>query len=187
MSARSRGRALLAALVLAGAVRAAPGDDDTRRRAEGLLGSFRPVTVAEWRALGPAAAPVLEAVARDATALPTRRARALAALGVVQPGAAAPLVRRLAADPSASPLLRSAAVDAAPGVLGPDAVAFLAPLLRDADLVVRRRSAEALAAAGSAGCQVVLREARARPSSDAVASTAATCAERLRSGATPER
>ena len=92
MSGRWTARWLLAGFLAAGAARGAPADE-VRVRVNGLLGSYRPVTVAEWRALGPAAAPALEAVARDAGALPTRRARALAALGVVQPTAAAPLVR----------------------------------------------------------------------------------------------
>ncbi len=187
MSARSTPLALAAALVLCASVRGAPAEPEVRARVEGLLGAYRAVTVAEWRAVGPDAAPVLEAVARDAAALPTWRARALAALGVVRPAAAAPLVRQLAADVGAPPLVRSAAVDAAPGVLGADAVAFLTPFLRDADSVVRQRSAEALALSGPAGCRAVLAEAKAHPPSGALARTAASCAEQLRTGAPPER
>lgn len=172
--------------VLAGAALAAPVDP-AAARVDGLLGSYRSVTAAEWQALGPSAAPALEAVVRDHVALPTRRARALAALGVVQPGAAAPLVRQLAADPATAPLLRSAAVDAAPRVLGPDAVAFLTPFIRDADPVVRQRSAEALAASGVAGCRVVVGEARIRSASDPLTKTVAGCAERLRTGSSPSR
>ncbi|MGZ5957655.1 MAG: hypothetical protein ACXWLP_14335 [Myxococcaceae bacterium] len=181
MSTRSRWL-IFAAAVLSGAALAAPVDPAVAARVDGLLGSYRPVTVAEWQALGPAAAPALEAVARDRAALPTRRARALAALGVLQPATAAPLVRQLAADSAAPPLLRSAAVDAAPGVLGSDAVAFLTPFVRDADVVVRQRSAEALAASGLAGCRVVVSEAKSRSASDPVRKTAAGCAEQLRNG-----
>jgi len=178
---------LAAALLRSGRARAEPTDPEVRARVEGLLGAYRAVTVAEWRALGPGAAPVLEAVARDARTLPTWRARALAALGVVRPTAAAPLVRQLASDTAAPALLRSAAVDASPGVLGAETVAFLAPFLRDRDEVVRQRSAEALAAAGIAGCRAVLAEAKTRPASDPVAKTAASCAEQLRGGPTRER
>lgn len=186
MSTRARWLTLAVA-VLSGAALAAPVDPAAAARVDGLLGSYRPVTVAEWQALGPAAAPALEAVVRDPAVLPTRRARALAALGVVQPAAAAPLVRQLAADLATPPLLRSAAVDAAPGVLGSDAVAFLTPFIRDADAVVRQRSAEALAASGAAGCRVVVSEAKARSASDPVTKTAAGCAEQLRTGASPSR
>ena len=176
-----------AALALSSPVRAAPADAGARARVDGLLGSYRPVTVAEWRALGPAAAPELEAVARDAAALPTRRARALAALGVVRREAAAPLVRQLASDRSVPPLLRSAAVDVAPGVLGAETVVFLTPFLRDPDVVVRQRAAEALAASGSAGCRAVLAEVKARPDASALAKTAATCAEELQHSGPAER
>ncbi len=175
---RSRALALAVALTLAGPARPAPVDPQLRARVEGLLGSYRAVTVAEWRAVGAAVAPVLEAISLDAVALPTRRARALAALGVVQPEAAVPVVRRLAGDPAAPPLLRSAALDAAPGVLGSGAMAFLVPFLRDPDAVVRQRAAEVLATTGPAGCRAVVAEARAH-ASEALSRTAAACAEQL--------
>ncbi len=183
MTARFAGLPVVAAVLLWGVAHGAPTDPQVRARVEGLLGAYRAVTVAEWRGLGPGAAPVLEGVARDALALPTWRARALAALGVVQPAAAAPLVRQLASDPANPPLLRSAAVDAAPAVLGVEAVGFLTPFLRDRDAVVRQRSAEALAVSGAAGCRAVVAEARTRPASDALGRTATRCAEQLRGGA----
>src|SRR5262249_49023418 len=93
MSAHRAGVAVLATLLLVGSAAAEPVDPGLQSRVEGLLGAYRAITVAEWKAVGPEAAPVLEAVARDAGALPTRRARALAALGVLRPSAAAPLVR----------------------------------------------------------------------------------------------
>ena len=178
MSAHRCGVAALATLLLLGSASAEPVDPGLRSRVEGLLGAYRAVTVAEWQALGPGAAPVLEAVARDAGALPTRRARALAALGVVRPAAAAPLVRRLASVATVPTTLRTAAVDVAPGVLGADATGFLAPFLRDREARVRRHSAEALATSGAAGCRVLAAEARTRPASDPVAGAAAACAAR---------
>ena len=176
-----------AALLFGSPVRAAPVDPAMRARVDGLLGSYRPVTVAEWRALGTDAAPALEAVARDVQALPTRRARALAALGVVRPEAAAPLVRQLASDRGALRLLRSAAVDMAPGVLGAGSVDFLTPFLRDPDAVVRQRSAEALSASGPDGCRAVVAEATSHPGSAPLAKTAADCAAQLREGSGSER
>lgn len=175
MSARPAGLAALAALLLFGSAAAEPVDAGLRSRVEGLLGAYRAVTVAEWQALGPEAAPVLENVARDARDLPTRRARALAALGVLCPAAAAPLVRQLASDGTAPVPLRTAALEVAPGVLGADAPGFLAPFLRDREARVRRRSAEALAASGVAGCRVLATEAKTRPASDPVVRAAAAC------------
>jgi hypothetical protein len=178
MSARPAGLAALAAFFLSASAAAAPVDAGLRSRVEGLLGAYRAVTVAEWHALGPEAAPVLETVARDARDLPTRRARALAALGVLRPDAAAPLVRQLASDGTAPVPLRAAALDVAPGVLGADAPGFLAPFLRDHEARIRRRSAEALAASGAAGCRVLAAEARTRPASDPVVRAAAICGSR---------
>ena len=81
MSARRTAICLVSAFVLGGSARGSPVDPELRARIEGLLGAYRAVTVAEWRSLSPDAAPVLEAVARDRTALPTWRARALAVCG----------------------------------------------------------------------------------------------------------
>lgn len=180
MSARRTAFCVVAALVVGGAARAAPVNPGLKARVDGLLGSYRAVTVAEWRSLSTEAGPVLEAVARDRTALPTWRARALAALGVVQPAAAAPLVRELATDVTAPVVLRSAAVDGAPGVLGAEARRVLVPLLRDREAAVWLRSARALAGSGAAGCRAVIAEARSRPASDSVARTAASCEARFR-------
>ncbi|HEY1417336.1 MAG TPA: hypothetical protein VGF41_05500 [Myxococcaceae bacterium] len=186
MSARPAGLATLAALLFLGSAEAEPVDPGLRSRVEGLLGAYRAVTVAEWRALGPEAAPVLEGVARDAQALPTRRARALAALGVLRPEAAAPLVRQLASDGTVPVPLRAAALDVAPGVLGADAPGFLAPFLSDREGRVRRHSAEALAASGAAGCRVLTAEARPRSASDPVVGAAAACGPRD-GGSSPDR
>ncbi|HEY1907179.1 MAG TPA: hypothetical protein VGG91_14120 [Myxococcaceae bacterium] len=185
MSARPAGLALLAALLL-GSAAAEPVDPGFRARVEGLLGAYRAVTVAEWQALGPEAAPLLEEVARDARALPTRRARALAALGVLRPEAAAPIVRELASDGTVPVPLRAAALDVAPGVLGADAPGFLAPFLRDRQARVRRHSAEALVASGAAGCRVLAAEARTRSASDPVVGAVAACGSRD-GGSSPDR
>ena len=179
--------ALVAVLVLSPAARAAPDGSDVRAQVEGLLGSFRPVSIERWRALGPEAVPVLASVARDRAALPSRRARALAALGVLRPSEAAPLVRSLAHDRSVPSTVRSAAVDVAPSVLGPETVSFLAPLLQDRDVAVRRRTAEALAGVGVEGCRVLLKATAEAPPSDPLARTRASCAEQLRTATEPAR
>ena len=186
MSARLTGLGILLAGMLGGRTLAAPGPE-LRARVDGLLGAYRAVTAAQWRALGPDAAPVLESVARDPSALPTRRARALAALGVVQPAAAGPLIRELVAEKAAPAALRCAAVDVAPAVLGPGASDVLMPLLRDPDSLVRLRSARVLAASGAPGCRAVAAEARSRSPSDPVARTAATCEAQLRASPPAEK
>ena len=182
MSTRLSGIAILLAGMLGGSRRAA-AEPEVPERVVGLLGAYRAVTVAEWRALGPDAAPVLERVARDPAALPTRRARAVAALGAVSPAAAGPLIRELVVETSAPEVLRCAAVDAAPSVLGPAAAGVLAPLLRDLDPAVRLRSAQVLAGSAADGCHAVADQARTLPASDPVARIAATCEARLRSKA----
>ena len=182
MSVRLTCMAILLAGMLGRSTLAASGPE-VRARVSGLLGSYRAVTVAEWRALGPDAAPVLEGVARDPSALPTRRARALAALGAVRPAAAGPLIRQLVAEVGAPVVLRCAAVDVAPSVLGAEAPDVLMPLLRDRDALVRIRSARVLADSGAAGCRAVAAQARSLPPSDPVARTAARCEAELR--ATP--
>jgi len=180
MSGRWIATCVVVLLVLRGSARAESATPELRARVDGLLGAYRAVTVAEWRALPADAAQALEAVARDRTALPTWRARALAALGVVRPSAAAPLIRQLAADVTAPVVLRAAAVDGAPSVLGARARELLVPLLRDPAASVRRRSAQALAGSGAAGCRAVAAEARTRPASDPISRTAASCEARLR-------
>ena len=187
MSTRLAWLGVAATLVFGGGAGSAPLDTELRSRVEGLLGSYRTVTAAEWRAVGPEAAPVLEAVARDPRALPTRRARALAALGVVRPDAAAPLIRELASEATVAAILRSAAVDAAPGVLGAEATDILVPLLRDRTPLVRLHSAQALVSTGPSGCRAVLAEARTRPASDPVAREASRCEAQFRGGNSPER
>ena len=182
MSVRLTGMAILLAGALRGSAVAA-SEPDVRARVDALLGAYRAVTAAQWRTLGPDAVPVLESVVRDPSALPTRRARALAALGVVQPAAAGPLIRQLVAEGTAPVVLRCAAVDVAPGVLGPGSADVLVPLLRDPEAPVRLRSARVLAGSGASGCRAVASVAGSLPASDPVARTAASCETQLR--ATP--
>ena len=186
MSARWTGAGILLAAILGGNARSA-SEPELLARVEGLLGSYRPVTVAEWRTLGADASPVLERVARDRTALPTRRARALAALGAIQPAAAGPLIRELVVEESAPVVLRCAAVDAAPNALGPGLSDVLLPLLRDQEPMVRLRSARVLAASGADGCRAVSLRAQTLPTSDPVAKTAASCEAQLRAGRPSEK
>jgi len=178
-------RVSLAMLCLASVALGEP-DPALRGRVEGLLGSYRTVGAEQWRALGPDAAPILASVVSDPAALPTFRARALAALGVVDPASAAPHVQRFLADASAPRPLRSAAIGAAPGVLGEQAAL---PLLRSFlvgnDRTLSEVSARALSRAGAASCAVLKSEARRRPDRESFARSAAACEARLRAGSQP--
>ena len=176
-------------LLLIGTVAAAAAPDAALQgRVEGLLGSYRTVRAEQWRALGPDAAPILSALVNDPATLPTFRARALAALGVIDPATAAPHIRRLVADASAPAPLRSAAVGAAPTVLGEQAaLPLLQPLLRGDDETLTTVSARALARAGAASCAALTSESRRRPDREAVARSAAACESRLRAAPKPTR
>jgi len=180
-------RLSLSMLLLATLASAEP-DPGLRGRVEGLLGSYRTVSAAQWRALGKDAAPVLASIVTDSTALPTFRARALAALGVVDAASAAPHVQRLLADGSAPVALRSAAVGAAPGVLGEEAaLPVLRPLLVGDDATLSAVAARSLARAGTGGCAMLRTEARRRPDRESFARSAADCEARLRAAPTPAR
>jgi hypothetical protein len=182
---RSPVRISLAMLCLATVAVAEP-DPALRGRVEGLLGSYRTVREAQWRALGPDAAPILASVVTDPTALPTFRARALAALGVVDAAGAAPHVQRFLADASAPRPLRAAAIGAAPGVLGEQAaLPLLRPLLVGDDWTLSEVSARALSRAGAASCAMLKTEAKRRPDRESFARSAAACEARLRAGSKP--
>jgi hypothetical protein len=155
--------------------------DAVRAHVDSYLSTYDTrISPQRWRALGPQAAPILSAIAQDTAALPTRRAKALAALGVVDASAAAPLVRGLATDASAPYVVRSTAVRAAPSVLGSkDATALLLPILRGPHPSLRARAGEALASTGTAGCRAVVSEAGRRPDEESLQRSAARCQAQL--------
>lgn len=144
----------LAALLLT-ATPASPcaprGDTSDAVRAEAceLLGAIdRVVSDGAWRALGPAADAVLDALARAPDGFAVRRARALEALAARQGPLAERAHRDLAQDSSAPIQVRRAAVRGLSRLLADDAAltAALAPLAeRDADARVRAAASELLA------------------------------------------
>jgi hypothetical protein len=130
-----------------------------RDRVETYLGTIdTPITPAQWKALGPAAVPILEREAQAEGAFPTRRARAvegLAALG--GPGAGA-VFARLAEDAKAPFVVRAAALRGEGCVLPPDRlIAAVRPVLESSrDPRVRGVAAEVLASkAPASGCDAV--------------------------------
>jgi hypothetical protein len=116
----------------------------------------------EWRALGPAAVPLLESVARDPAALPTRRAHALSALALVAGPASAGLLGAVAAGEDEPLGVRLAAVQGlGAATAGSGLTAALRPILESArDPRVRAAAARQLAERGAgAGCALVVARA----------------------------
>jgi HEAT repeat protein len=131
-------------------------EGDVREQVETFLSTIdTPVTAQQWQALGPDAAPVLMEIA-SSQQMPSRRARAVEALGMRKDAAAANLVSRLATGPSEPKAVRLAAVRATPKLFaGADAQTHLAPLLQEKDPHLRAAAAGALASLGAGGCKLV--------------------------------
>jgi hypothetical protein len=141
-------------------------DEEIRDQVETYLGAIdRPPSAAHWRALGTRGAALLQAIAQDSQALPTRRAKALAGLSAVAPAGAADLMLRLATSESAPRVVRLSAVRGAATILpGAQVAPSLQPILETAqDKHVRRAAAQALSEHG--GCALV--RAQAARESDA--------------------
>lgn len=89
-------------------------DVELRQRVETYLdGIDRGVTSARWKALGPKAAPLLEAVINDGSQFPSRRAKAVDGLVAVAADRAAEVVGNLARDEKQPVVVRVAAMHGA--------------------------------------------------------------------------
>src|SRR5512141_3273366 len=73
-----------------------------RAQVDALLGAYEGVDPALWRGLGAAAIPILESIAADPGALPTRRARSVDGLAALGSGQA---TMRALANSTAAPLI----------------------------------------------------------------------------------
>jgi HEAT repeat protein len=123
-------------------------DAERRARIDAYLRTIDvPVDADDWLALGPGAAPLLEAIARDPRALPTRRAQALAALAIVSGPGAAALLGELAAREDEPLAVRLSAVRGLAGVTAAERLLpALRPLLESArDVRIRAAAARGLA------------------------------------------
>jgi HEAT repeat protein len=123
-------------------------DAELRARIDAYLRTIDvPVDADDWLALGPDAAPMLAAIARDPRALPTRRAQALAALAIVSGPGASPLLGELAAGEDEPLGVRLSAVRGLAGVPAPEKLQpALRPLLESArDVRIRAAAARGLA------------------------------------------
>jgi len=127
-----------------------------RSRVDALLGTNGPITAARWRSLGPGAAPILEEIAGDDKALPTRRARALEGLVATGAPSASKILVRLAQSQEEPFVVRLAAVRGVGRTLSPSRqLKTLRPVLEGAqDAHLRAVAAEVLAQHTS-GCPAV--------------------------------
>ena len=155
--------------------------DELSARIRGYLGSIdRPISDAEWRALGPRAAQILEPIATDPQALPTRRARALEGVVAVAPDRAVQLVGPISRDENEPVVLRVSAMRGAGALLTPArAIVELKPVLERAQSAGMRSLAADLLSRHKAGCAAV-REQVAREASEhrpAFERALAKCAE----------
>ena len=142
-------------------------EDEVNARVVTYLGTVdRPTPPAQWQALGTRAAPLLQQIASDPTALPTRRAKAIAGLAAIAPSGAPELMLQLAGSELEPRAVRLAAVRGAAMALPEAQVGpSLQPILENAgDLHVRRAAAVALSEHG--GCEMV--RARAARESNAL-------------------
>ena len=141
--------------------------DEVRERVKGYLGAIdKPITADNWRALGPHAAEVLEPIATDEDALPTRRAKALEGLVAVAPERAARLVGGIARDEEQPVVLRVAALHGAGELLsGKRALRELKPVLRSARSAGMRSTAAEVLSRHKSGCAAV-REQAAREAAE---------------------
>ncbi len=130
--------------------------DKVKQTVEAYLGSIdTPIPDARWKALGPDAGPLLAAIA-TADVLPSRRARALHALSLVDAARAAPIATADAANAEEPLVVRSAAVQAVARTLpAPEAVTVLRSVLAASGVPLQRRTAEALASVGPEGCSAL--------------------------------
>jgi hypothetical protein len=129
-------------------------DADLRERVETYLGALdRPIPKQRWKALGPRAAPILEAVIADSSQFPTRRAKAVDGLVAAAPDRAAQLVGTLAQDEKQPSVVRVAAMHGASQVLSaPRALNELRPILTGARSMGLRAEAADLISRKSGGC-----------------------------------
>jgi hypothetical protein len=129
-------------------------DEQIRDRVQAYLGAIdRPISADRWQALGPRAAPMLEAVIADQGQFPSMRAKAVDGLVAVAPDRAAALVGKLARDEKEQVVVRVAALQGAGQVLQEQrTVSELRPVLRSAKSAGVRAAAADVISRKKGGC-----------------------------------
>lgn len=157
---------LLGSLALSGV---AAADDALRARTIELLSAYEePASAADWQHLGPGVGAELYAVARDATVAPSRRVRAVHALGWFPTDEHRGWLAALAADEAGDTLLRRSAVHALANGWGEGAVPELKTALASPDVQLRAQTAKALGRVGTPAAKQVLTDRLAVEASPAV-------------------
>ncbi len=174
--------AIALAAVLAAAPSPAPSDAEVRAQVEALLGTIdTPVPAERLAALGPVAGQVLAEVAASGDELPSRRTKALVALGTVDAARARELSLALVDAADAPVTVRQAAVRTLGRTMSPVQLrAALSPVLRAGrPASLKAVAAETLARHGGDGAcaevmdQVSLEPGDARPAFDRAAALCA--------------
>jgi hypothetical protein len=129
-------------------------DAELRERVETYLGAIdRPIPAERWKALGPGAGPLLEAVIADSSQFPTRRAKAVDGLVAAAPDRAAQVVGKLARDEKQPGVVRVAAMHGAARIFpSPRALSELRPVLQTARTAGLRAEAAELISRAKGGC-----------------------------------
>jgi HEAT repeat protein len=121
-----------------------------------LLGSNGPISPDRWRSLGLSAAPILEELAGDGQALPTRRARALEGLVAIGAPNASKLLVRLVQSEEEPFVVRLAAVRGVGRTFSAlRQVTVLRPVLEGAHDAHLRAVAAEIMARHASGCPAV--------------------------------
>lgn len=141
---------------------------DVSARVNAYLGAIdTPIPESRWRALGEPGVIALEQIARSHRALPTRRARAVAAAGIIGGARARSLALELLDPASAPSVVRQSAVRVVGRLTAPEELGrLLGPVLRaDPSLGVRGAAAEVLAARAPGQCATIERQAASEDAS----------------------
>jgi HEAT repeat protein len=139
------------------AKRQALEDPALRGKVEALLTGYEYVPTAEdWKKLGPGVLPVLEAVFRDAKALPTTRMRAVSSMAFVEDPLAVTTLKTIAAETQTEARYRAKAVLALGQLGGAEAITSLSPVLESPDTTMREAAARALGQAGGPEARRIL-------------------------------
>jgi hypothetical protein len=129
-------------------------DVELRERVETYLGAIdRPIPAERWAALGPRAAPLLEAVIADPSQFPTTRAKAVDGLVAAAPDRAALVVGKLARDEKQPGVVRVAAMHGAARIFpSARALSELRPVLHGARTPGLRAEAADVISRKEGGC-----------------------------------
>jgi HEAT repeat protein len=134
-------------------------EEQIRQQIDTYLGSIDvPVRPAQWRALGPQGASILEGMAQDPKVLPSRRTKAIDGLSAIGTLTAAHTMLRLAKDEQGPLAVRLSAVRGVGRVLPAQVAPALQPILQGAQNPhVRAAAADTLSSHG--GCNLVRAQA----------------------------